>query len=385
MQLHGRGGVRVVSAGTGLTPEESLFVAVAEGIERYCAATFRPSQWIVATSAELLDEGLDLSKLPKCSKRELSRPDCPLVAADPAKPRRWVRALRLNDGKPTYIPAVLVYLNAGFEYENENIASPISTGCAAYTTLAGALLRGLLEVIERDAISTLWLQQLSCPRIEVDVVEEAVAAVMDDALVGGQAYECRLFDARTDVGVPTVYCIERRLSDSQMTVVACAAALEPSNAVAKVLRDLPMSRAAVSSGRPPVSKPSDCRDVSDGAHYMANVDRAGAFDFLWSSPRAVKLSAIEKQRYENDKDALSQLVERLSLLDIDVYAVDLTTDEAMALGFYVAKVMVPGLQPLAFDYRARYLGHDRLYSVPRSLGMTVHTEDELNPWPQPFG
>jgi ribosomal protein S12 methylthiotransferase accessory factor len=45
---------------------------------------------------------------------------------------------------------------------------PISTGCASHVSLERALLGAILEVVERDAISIIWLQKLVLPRIEVD-------------------------------------------------------------------------------------------------------------------------------------------------------------------------------------------------------------------------
>jgi ribosomal protein S12 methylthiotransferase accessory factor len=51
---------------------------------------------------------------------------------------------------------------------------------------------------------------------------------------------------------------------------------------------------------------------------------------------------------------------------------------------WVVRVIIPALQPLSFSYRARYLGHARLYQAPRLMGHPVREEADLNPWPQPF-
>jgi len=50
----------------------------------------------------------------------------------------------------------------------------------------------------------------------------------------------------------------------------------------------------------------------------------------------------------------------------------------------VVRVIIPGLQPLSFHYRARYLGHPRLYEAPALMGYPVLREEDLNGWPQPF-
>jgi ribosomal protein S12 methylthiotransferase accessory factor len=50
----------------------------------------------------------------------------------------------------------------------------------------------------------------------------------------------------------------------------------------------------------------------------------------------------------------------------------------------VVRAVVPGLQPLTFHYRARFLGSPRLYEAPARMGYPVRAEAELNAWPQPF-
>jgi ribosomal protein S12 methylthiotransferase accessory factor len=50
----------------------------------------------------------------------------------------------------------------------------------------------------------------------------------------------------------------------------------------------------------------------------------------------------------------------------------------------VVRAIVPGLQPLTFHYRARFLGHPRLYQAPARMGYPTRLEAELNAWPQPF-
>jgi ribosomal protein S12 methylthiotransferase accessory factor len=70
--------------------------------------------------------------------------------------------------------------------------------------------------------------------------------------------------------------------------------------------------------------------------------------------------------------------------ELPAYAVDLSTDEAVRSGIRIVRVIIPGLQPLSFRYRARFLGHPRLYELPRKMGFPVLTEDELNDFPQPF-
>ena len=69
---------------------------------------------------------------------------------------------------------------------------------------------------------------------------------------------------------------------------------------------------------------------------------------------------------------------------MEVYAVDITTDEGARSGFTSVKVLVPELIPLSFVHSTRYLGTSRLYGLPEHFGRDALPEKEINPWPQPF-
>ena len=126
-------------------------------------------------------------------------------------------------------------------------------------------------------------------------------------------------------------------------------------------------------------------DILHGAAFMARQERASAFDFLLSSTRTTKLSEMgEHDEDRPPREALRDLLARLRQRRLDAYAVDLTTDESLRCGIRVVRVVIPGLQPLSFSYRARYLGHARLYEAPARMGYPVLSEDKVNPWPQPF-
>jgi ribosomal protein S12 methylthiotransferase accessory factor len=86
----------------------------------------------------------------------------------------------------------------------------------------------------------------------------------------------------------------------------------------------------------------------------------------------------------NHKLDLRLLIDILKKKQLEAFALDLTTDEAIRAGLRIVRVIIPGLQPLSFNYRARYLGHPRLYEMPQMMGYPVYNEEQLNHWPQPF-
>jgi ribosomal protein S12 methylthiotransferase accessory factor len=372
-------------SGVGLEEQDAVLPALVEALERYCASVHRPEQFTWATAEELGDHALDLDTIPRCTKTELSHPRCPLIAPDKKAPIRWVKGLSLLDGRVIYLPAVMVYLFTGYASPGERIWIPISTGCAGHTSFERALLGAILEVIERDALSILWLQKLPFPRIALDSVTPLLVKYLERYQQGPRDLEYIFFDATTDLEVPTVYGVQIARENSRLTtLVSCSAAMHPAEAVIKVIRDMSGCRRSL---RKPPAPPSDWDDFTEllhGASYMAYAAQAHAFDFLLQSSRKQRLSAMHELESENDQRSLALLLKRLSHKGLAVYAVDLSTDEALRSGVRVVRVLIPGLQPFSGCYLAQYKAHPRLYDAPRQMGYTVRSEEQLNRWPQPF-
>ncbi len=311
----------VTGCGTGFTEEEALVPAIAEGLERYSSSRFLQEQFLVATANELGADAIDLSSLPVCSTRELSDLSCPLMKPERGKPLRWVRAVRLRDGKCVYIPSVLVYLHISYNLPAERICFPISTGCAAHSTLEQAVLSALLEVIERDAISILWLQKLPFPRVIIDIDHPKLRHHLNSYELASSGIQYHFFDASTDLGIPVIYGIRTSVhSPKTLTLVACSAALDGVEATAKVFKDLATVPIGFRNSREIPGDISDFAGIYDGATYMADAQRSNAFNFLLKTRSTRLLSEISN--YSSlSTDPLRSLVKSLASKGIDAYAV----------------------------------------------------------------
>ncbi|GAA2707309.1 YcaO-like family protein [Actinoplanes palleronii] len=371
--------------GTGVDPERSAIVGIAEGLERYANCVYDDRQLRWATADELAAEGaaaLDLDSLPRCSPAELEDPHSPLVLPERTARMRWIRGLDLATGTPSWVPASLVFMHFS-AHDGERITNPISTGAATHPDPAVAVRGALCEVIERDAISLTWLHELPLPRIELDTVGPELQRYLD--LCAGRDVEIQLYDATTDLGIPTVYGVSiARNHPTCRTVVSCATSLDPQTAAAKAICETVSVRIALRGAQAPSEDVRTFTGVSDGAAYMAMPERAAAFDFLLTSPARRRLSEMPVLSTGDATADLRLVLDRLAERDMAAYLIDLSTDEAIRAGMTVVRAVVPGLQPLCFNYRARYLGSPRLYRAPVAMGYPSRTEASLNAWPQPF-
>ncbi|OLZ47261.1 YcaO-like family protein [Amycolatopsis keratiniphila] len=370
-------------SGGGFDVELAKAVAVAETLERYCSTVQDPADMRWATALELGDEALDLDTLPRLSETELALPGQHTRLAAKDVPRNWVRGVRLRDGKPSWIPAQLIYLFYVADTE-ENIANPISTGCAVHSDPALSIVKGIVEVIERDATALTWHQRLPLPEIDVDIgdpeLHELVAAYERHPYV-----DVRLFDATTDVGVPSIFAVRiDRRSTAVRHVAICASNLDPVQAAVNAFREvLSCHIAFLPRIDSTPERAEDCYRTMDGALFTAHADRSEAFEFLLSGTRKRPLSALPAPPAGTSAESLRWLSGRLTAVGTDAYVVDLTTDEAAAVGMTAVKAIVPGLQPMSFVRKAQFLAHPRLYTAPAAMGYPVRDEADLNPWPQP--
>ncbi|WP_436535067.1 YcaO-like family protein [Actinoplanes sp. HUAS TT8] len=367
--------------GTGVDPDLARTVGIAEALERYANCLYDDAQLHWATADELGDEALDLDVLPRCSATELADPRCPLTLPDKSGRMRWIRGMNLRTRKLSWVPAVLVYMHYS-AHGAESITNPISTGAATHYDPVRAITGALCEVIERDAISLIWLQKLALPRIELDVVTPELQRYLD--LYADRDVTVQLFDATTDLGIPTVYGVSIAPNHPACSiVVSCATGLDPQIAAAKAISETVSVRIALQGEKAP-DDVQDFSGVSDGAIYMGAPERASAFDFLTGSTARRKLSEMPNLATGDSAADLRVVLGRLDAAGLDSYVVDLTPDEAIRAGMTVVRAVIPGLLPLSFTYRSRFLGSPRLYEAPVRMGYPSRAESELNTWPQPF-
>jgi ribosomal protein S12 methylthiotransferase accessory factor len=168
------------------------------------------------------------------------------------------------------------------------------------------------------------------------------------------------------------------------TFVSCASATSAAEALAKVIRDLSHCSAAFRRPGPTPDKVEEFTSIFHGATYMAREEQAHGFDFLLKSGSRRLLSEIPALEAGSEKALLASTLDGLREKGLDTFAIELSTDEALRSGFRVVKAIIPGLQPISFNHRARYLGHPRLYEAPVQMGYKSHAEEDLNHLPQPF-
>jgi ribosomal protein S12 methylthiotransferase accessory factor len=376
----------VVGAGAEFSEAEARFKAACEAAERYSSSVLLESEYRIACYDELEGEALDWRTLPRLSEEEASFPYQLFTEFSPTDPMRWIPSRHISSGRRKWIPAVLSHVFPR-PWSTERFAIPISTGTAVHSDELLAIVAALGEVIERDAIALTWLLRRPLKRIirAPQELRDSPPAVRDLL----ESSEFRLYDATTDLGMPTVYARRTRTGNPRVTnVVGCATAFDYDTAIGKALTEVIMvSRTLEQGSFTPKRDVLDCEAIQDGAVYMARLEYAHAFEFLdgngevaladlvAAEPLGVKSSASERARW---------LFDKLSALGMDIYLVNLTCDELVDVGLHCVRTVVPQLMPMSLVQRARFLGTPRLRSFSTAEGLLRRLPADINSFPQPF-
>jgi ribosomal protein S12 methylthiotransferase accessory factor len=364
-------------------------IAVAEAAERYAGVSHgvadgdAAAEWIWSSASEMREPIVDPARLPRCADAEYSHPRCPLVPFDADGLIRWSRGVDLASGDALWVPSAMAIYWLTDRAPTERFWHSISTGYAVHTDPYLALCSAICEVIERDIIEILWAQRLPLPPVADAYVSADCSHVID--WCADHFLETLLFDATSDVGVPTVYCLMRAEHDDVFRAnVSCATGVTMTAAADKAVRDAVSRRVSAERDRPVKTDVSTFTSIEDGARYMALPGNASAFDFLVDGYHDRGAVSERAPLPDDPRDRLRHLVETLTSKGMQAIAVDRTTTELAGAGLTAVCAIIPDLQPMALNPLARFRAHPRLYSAPALMGYPACSEKALNPWPQPF-
>jgi ribosomal protein S12 methylthiotransferase accessory factor len=367
-------------------PVTASTVALAEAAERYAGEA--PGLAVacrLARAADLDGAVVDLKRLPRCSVREHATPGCRVRPFDADSIIHWSRGIELASGVPMWVPSIMAVYGLRNRTPGERFWVGISTGYAVHTDPLAALCSAICEVAERDIVEILWQQRLPLP----PVAARELSASCRTMLRWAEDHFIRivLFDATTDMGVPTAYCLLIAEHDAKARhMVSCATGVTLGAAAEKCVRD-GISFSDHFGGMPdPGTVKMDPRDfttIADGQRYMGLAEHASAFDFLVDGyeDRAPQERPVLPQ---NPEGRLRSLIDTVTDKGMQAIAVDRTTSELAAAGLTAVCVVIPDLQPMTLQPLVRFRAHPRLYSAPILMGYRALPEAQLNPWPQPF-
>ncbi|WP_412068580.1 YcaO-like family protein [Rubrivirga sp. IMCC43871] len=345
------------AGGKAWNPAVAVERAIWEAAERL-SGTRHPDIALRRDSRTALGErALDLDAIDLFSDRQRARrttggpPEAYVTTRlDPHRVIDWVRAWPINESDlPRWVPAAAAFY--GYSRARHPYAFAHSNGCAGGASYTDAALGAILELIERDIVSSWFFNRI--PRPAARHTSSRVEGVRGALLRDGR--DLHVLDLTADLKVPVCAAVSCRRSGPPGWVLGFAAGRTLDEAAEGAVLELVQMIRATDDPRHPSP--------------LTWADTASPRDHPYLLP-ADATAVITRPL---GPDPLQDLSGRLATAGIDAYLVDQTHP---LVGTPVVRALAPGL---AFFWRR--LGGRRLYRLPVEVGWseTERLEADLNP------
>lgn len=369
---------------------DALVRAIAELIERYV--------WVheeklfaggkIATESEIALTGpfLALSKIVGLSREQ--KQNAQRHAS--TKTYYWIQTTSLVTDKTLWVPAQIIGASSSIRnrirsHQEPYLRNAITTGMATHVSQKEARLSGILETIERDAYVIMWLNQLSCRKLDLSTLP--ASTVLKNLLSDCERYGLNVHAVQMPTDAPT-------------------------HAICVVLEDMLSKNAPYSLG---MKAGAHISDVIEGALVEALRAHGGALAILQSNPdmviqkkdvthrnrplyyatggRKSKLSFLvagPTQKYvtrEWDTDSVDlhydRLIQWFKESSYECISFSYTKSGKNVTPWHIEMTIMPEFQPLYFTEKSPQASGERISSVPLKLGYTPREKPFLEE-PHPF-
>ena len=374
--------LRSHSGGKGRSELQAKTGALCESLERYSSVIQGDEALIEASFSALVERGeavVDPREMMQFSARQYAERErwnrsgelfCWVPEPfDEHATIEWTPAWTLA-GERRLVASALCFYAAGSAMMRAD-----SNGCAAGNNLEEAVLQGLMELVERDAIGLWWYNRLRLPGVDLASFgdpwfEEALAEAREH---GRELWALAL---PSDLGVPCYAAVSRRIVASEgepheVPIFGFGAHLDPRLALARALTEHEQLSQHASIG--PEGPPAD---TITGRWYRSA--SLATEPYLAPDPNQPVHRCPERPAALAGASLLGEIHHcegKLGERGLELLIQDHTRPDTQ---LSVVKVIVPGLR----HFWARF-GPGRLYEVPVELGLRERPceEHELNPVP----
>jgi ribosomal protein S12 methylthiotransferase accessory factor len=285
----------------------------------------------------------------------------------------WTPVWSLTEMRHRLLPTSMLYFGA-HNTPGARYACADSNGNAAGSSLEDAVLQGLLELVERDAVALWWYNRTTAPGVDLGAFADPWIDEMRE-VYAGLGREVWALDLTSDLRIPAMVALSRRTTgDSEGIMFGFGSHPDPQVALLRALTELNQLLPAVVTAGPNGHYGWD--DDPDAAYWLRHASIANQ-PYLVPDPavrprRPADYGYVPCPDLADDVDLIRT---RLEDLGLEMLVLNQTRPD---IGLPVVKVIVPGLR----HFWAR-LGPGRLYDVPVALGRLPErtSYDQLNPVP----
>jgi ribosomal protein S12 methylthiotransferase accessory factor len=357
-----------VCSGKGVSRREALRSALGEALERYGAGQV-PHARVVAAELSALDGSvLTPEAIGLYGDMQYASVDFPFERFDPHRRYHWIRGELLPSSEPIWLPAETALF--GTRSLGDRLCQVTTSGLALGRDRDDAVIRAVLELVERDATMMTWLCRLPGVRLAADCKDPAVCAIIRWLESLGVMPSFYLLE----VGIPIPTVLALSFGDGVCWPGLCvgsAAHPSPRKALRAAALEMVATGRSLVRVRDQLAEGDEIRSdhFIDHALYYVDPARASSASFLGDGTPKPCASY---------PDIAAESVHELAALlgdatDARIAVVDLTPPDLALSGLRVVRAFSDGLLPIHCGQDFERLGSRRL----AGLG-------PLNPDPHPF-
>lgn len=296
----------------------------------------------------------------------------------------WIRGYSLTENRKKFVPAFATYLGYNRSVNEKEVFTPtVSSGLALGENLDEAIMRGILELIERDSIMLTWLLRKPPHRLDLQTIKMPQLVSLRNKLL---AEELNVEICLLDTGscaisiIAIVYDPQKKVpyvnfgfSTGHTIQEVAFKALEE----AVMMRNTAELLATDKETQINKLQSSEVKTFLDHVVFYLHPQNGGNWKFFFKNKRE-SLSNLEKRFDSNNNVTLEDIIKKLSNDNKEVIYVDLTNEEVSAMGYKVVRVLVPELQPLYENHNLKIINTKRLRESSKC-------GEKLNIDPHPYG
>ncbi|HEY3361561.1 MAG TPA: YcaO-related McrA-glycine thioamidation protein [Methanosarcina sp.] len=271
----------------------------------------------------------------------------------------WVGAYDLMNKEEVFVSSNSVYHPYDSPGRCQKLFLSNTNGLASGNVIEEAIFHGLLEVIERDAISIAQFSRNLGKEIvltEEDGYLYELASKFKDAGI-----ELKVWLVPTDTGIPTVIAAtdDVKLKDPALLVMGAGSHLKPEIAVSRAITEAAQSRVVQIQG---------AREDTDREGFIRSVgyDRMKRLNWFWfEEGEKISLSEVQDLSRKSPTENIDVILEKLKGIAERVLVVDLSREEVKVP---VVRVIIPGFELFTIDRdrKGKRIGSQRKKEFSRS-------------------
>ncbi|MFZ1627064.1 MAG: YcaO-like family protein [Candidatus Moraniibacteriota bacterium] len=313
---------------------------------------------------------------------------------DSSIPIDWLMGKNLITNEQVLIPRKMTSWFIANSQRKNVFVQATTNGSAGYFTKAGAALRGLLEVVQRDAFLVHWLTMIAPQVVRHDTLPEDLRMQVQKL----EAYGVLVHILNvTAIPIPSIFIAvtNDKSIEARQVILSGASGLTFHDAIENALREMtiglemfyyPEKDSEVGLEKTELEPFVSRLGKLERQLYWRGAEKMAHFEWFISGEQASYHDVCKKYDtigMKSDRQRLSRCLAILQDLGTDYYPVVYFPKNSVQqeMGFYVAQVFIPKAFPF---YLLEYVGtfdSDRLAEFAQSKGV-LHWK--LNPFPHMF-